>query len=1075
MLYKDNKQENHKEGSLDMELFENPTKEYRGAPFWAWNGQLDKARLSRQIDCFRKMGFGGYHMHPRQGLAVEYLSDEFMDFISFCIAKGNEDGMYSYLYDEDRWPSGYAGGLVTREPRFRQRVLIITKAAEFLADVECDPDKAFAEGRPYLVGCYDIQFDKDGFLQEYRKIEAGDAAEHEKYYAYSKTNDPSGRYNFQTYVDIMQPEAIRRFIELTHERYYAVCGQEYGKSVPSIFSDEPRHEPLEQFSEVGETQRALYYWTYECEHSFRERYGYSLVEQLPHLVWDTADQDYCYVRYHYFNHAQELFEKAFFQQISEVTKRQGIAFTGHLMNEHTLLGQISRTGDAMRLYPYFDIPGMDVLFDRVELLTAKQVQSIVHQYGKKGMLSELYGVTGWDFDFKCMKMQGDWQAALGVTLRVPHLAMMSMAGRAKRDYPASYQYQSPWYEEYKYVEDHFARLNTVLSRGRAVVNIAVLHPIETTMLHYSTKEKSAVFLEEQEKKLQELIGWLLYTGIDFDFLNEALLPEQKVSVGSEVRSGLDGTDLCHTGKRWVDADGADGADLCHTGRLRVGKMEYAAVVVPSMDTIRESTLEILEQFRTCGGKVIFLDKCPRYVDGKKSDRAESLYAHAVHAGRDKTELIGLLEEERVVHLQNDDGTDTDDLICQLREETHDRWLFVARAKKLGKTSYERSVCRGRNVRITVEGEYHVTVFDTLTGKSRPAEYHVKDGKTIIDHCFFANDSLLLRLEDGGLSLKTAQEQKQSEVPTKKDSKTSEIAVWDEVYYKRSEPNVVLFDVGRYSLDGTTYSNREYVLEMNRQLSEILNVTYSDAQPYIFRDSREAHMVYVRYEFDSEAELDGLLLAAERMEECRVYLNGVPADGVILGYYVDESIRTVRIPGVRKGRNILDIKLPFSAAGMIEPCYLLGEFDVTLRGCNPTIHQPSNRIGFGPLATQGMPFYGGNITYSTEIDTTEGTARITVSDFGAPCVRVFIDGEDAGLIAFAPFAVEKELSEGRHRIDFLCYGNRNNTFGPVHNKRMNDMDYYIEPDAWEQSCEFWRNGYFLQDTGILSGPAVESWP
>ena len=119
----------------------------------------------------------------------------------------------------------------------------------------------------------------------------------------------------------------------------------------------------------------------------------------------------------------------------------------------------------------------------------------------------------------------------------------------------------------------------------------------------------------------------------------------------------------------------------------------------------------------------------------------------------------------------------------------------------------------------------------------------------------------------------------------------------------------------------------------------------------------------------------------------------------------------------------------------------------------------------------MPFYGGNITYSTEIDTTEGTVRITVSDFGAPCVRVFIDGEDAGLIAFAPFAVEKELSEGRHRIDFLCYGNRNNTFGPVHNKRMNDMDYYIEPDAWEQSCEFWRNGYFLQDTGILSGPVI----
>lgn len=1039
MLYKDSKQDKREEGSFDMELFENPTKEYRGAPFWAWNGQLDKARLGRQIDCFRKMGFGGYHMHSRQGLAVEYLGDEFMEYVSFCVARGKEAGMYSYLYDEDRWPSGYAGGLVTQEPKFRQRVLIITKETGVMADIESDPVEAFAEGRPYLVGCYDVQFDEAGFLQSYRRIQAWAEAEHEKYYAYSKTNDPSGRYNFQTYVDIMQPAAIQRFTELTHERYYAACGQEYGKSVPSIFSDEPRHEPLEQFSEAEEERGALYYWTYGFENSFREQYGYSLVEQLPYLVWDTRDQKHCYVRYHYFNHAQELFENAFFRQISEVTKRQKIAFTGHLMNEHTLLGQISRTGDAMRMYPYFDIPGIDVLYDRVELLTAKQAQSIVRQYGKKGMLSELYGVTGWDFDFKCMKMQGDWQAALGVTLRVPHLSMMSMAGRAKRDYPASFQYQSPWYEEYRYVEDHFARLNTVLSRGRAVVNIAVLHPIETTMLHYSTKEKSALFLEEQEKKLQELIGWLLYTGIDFDFLNEALLAKQEVLAGR---------------------------------RLQVCEMEYATVIVPSMDTIRESTLEILEQFRTCGGKVIFVDKCPRFVDGKKSDRVKSLYAHAAHAGRDKTALVGLLEEERVLRLQNDDGTDTDDLICQLREDVDDRWLFVARAKKLGKISYERSVCRGRNVRITVEGEYHVTVFDTLTGKSSPAEYHVKDGKTIIDYCLFANDSLLLRLEDDSLSLKTAQEQKQPEVSTKKDSKTSEIRVSDEVYYKRSEPNVVLLDVGRYSLDGKNYSNEEYVLEMNQQLADILGITYSDAQPYIFKESGEAHAVYVRYEFDSEAELDGLLLAAERMEACMVTLNGVAADSQVTGYYVDESVETVRLPKIQKGRNILDIKLRFSVAGMIEPCYLLGEFDVVLKGSKALLCPPSHTIGFGPLAMQGMPFYGGNITYSTTIDTPECTARITIRDFGSHCVRVFVDGEDAGLIAFSPFAVEKDLLAGEHQIEFRCYGNRNNTFGPVHNNRMKDGDYCVEPDAWEKSNEFFRSGYFLQDTGILSEPVIE---
>ncbi|MFQ9394894.1 MAG: hypothetical protein ACLR2E_13705 [Lachnospiraceae bacterium] len=34
--------------------------------------------------------------------------------------------MITWLYDEDRWPSGYAGGLVTKDPAFRQRFLVFS-------------------------------------------------------------------------------------------------------------------------------------------------------------------------------------------------------------------------------------------------------------------------------------------------------------------------------------------------------------------------------------------------------------------------------------------------------------------------------------------------------------------------------------------------------------------------------------------------------------------------------------------------------------------------------------------------------------------------------------------------------------------------------------------------------------------------------------------------------------------------------------------------------------------------------------------------------------------------------------
>ena len=58
MLYK-----KKSEPSLTDELFKNPTAEYRSAPFWAWNSKLEKEELLWQIEEFKKMGFGGAHMH----------------------------------------------------------------------------------------------------------------------------------------------------------------------------------------------------------------------------------------------------------------------------------------------------------------------------------------------------------------------------------------------------------------------------------------------------------------------------------------------------------------------------------------------------------------------------------------------------------------------------------------------------------------------------------------------------------------------------------------------------------------------------------------------------------------------------------------------------------------------------------------------------------------------------------------------------------------------------------------------------------------------------------------------------
>ena len=118
MLYKKNTSP-----SLDDGLFKNPTSEYRSTPFWSWNYSLEKDELLRQIDIFKEMGFGGFHMHVRTGLSTPYLSDGFMTLVKNCVEKAKENKMLAWLYDEDRWPSGFAGGLVTKDERFRERYI----------------------------------------------------------------------------------------------------------------------------------------------------------------------------------------------------------------------------------------------------------------------------------------------------------------------------------------------------------------------------------------------------------------------------------------------------------------------------------------------------------------------------------------------------------------------------------------------------------------------------------------------------------------------------------------------------------------------------------------------------------------------------------------------------------------------------------------------------------------------------------------------------------------------------------------------------------------------------------------
>jgi len=79
------------------DLFKNPTSEYRGCPFWAWNTKLERDQMLRQIDNFADMGMGGFHMHVRTGLDTEYMGTEFMEIVKACVDYAGGKNMLACL------------------------------------------------------------------------------------------------------------------------------------------------------------------------------------------------------------------------------------------------------------------------------------------------------------------------------------------------------------------------------------------------------------------------------------------------------------------------------------------------------------------------------------------------------------------------------------------------------------------------------------------------------------------------------------------------------------------------------------------------------------------------------------------------------------------------------------------------------------------------------------------------------------------------------------------------------------------------------------------------------------------
>ncbi|MFA6566857.1 MAG: glycosyl hydrolase [Victivallales bacterium] len=981
-----------------MSEWSNPGSDYRSKVFWAWNGKLETDRLCRQIGNMAQMGLGGFFIHARTGLSTKYLSDEWFECVSASVEKARELHLEAWLYDEDRWPSGAAGGLVTGNSEFRASCL----KASIVDTPATDAIASF----PAETGYY--QF----------RVEAA---------------QPSNWYNNQTYLDVFNPDAVKCFIQTTHEAYRKRCQDDFGGVIPGIFTDEPYYG----WSCLDEYQRCLP-WTKRMPELFKARYGYDLLPELHLLFYDDKTGRHCRVRYHFHALLTELFMENFMRQIYEWCDLHKLKFTGHMNGEDQLWTQAGMHGSSMRSYAYQHIPGIDHLTEyRGLYATIKQASSAARQLGRRWRLSETYGCTGWDFPLAGHKAVGDIQFALGINQHCLHLYWYDMGGEGKRDFPASIGHQSSWWTEYRSVEDYFARLHAVTSEGGEVRDILVINPVESMWLLIEsgwTCSAEKNFLDDDRRELQNR---LLNAHLDFDYGDEGLMALMSSVLVSE-------------------------SGAC----LTVGKATYRAVIVPSCLTVRRSTLALLLEFQKAGGRVIFAGTPPRMLEGEKAEALTEFIAKCVSCRIDA--VVQYVEFCRRVSVADAAGSELPGVLHLLRHHDDGYYLFVCNtgysleqqadvSPVIGPLLEERrTACPEVLIRLQA-GTATPEEWDAMTGKRFRPE--LIDGGIIRTSLPPRSSRLYFFPFIAGVELP----QHENQVTVKTEPLTGDWQIG------LNEPNVVVLDSPEYMIGGDAWHSGMDVRQVDqlaRERGGLPRRHSLSAQPWSLPENPIRQHVGMAYRTNFEHVPErGIILGGE-------YHGGViKANGHELKttefQWVDESLTFFAIPPeyLKTGVNEIEISAFVSETVSLEIWYLLGDFGVRLNGKEIIVTAPIRSLAVGNWVPQGLPFYSGAVEYRRQLNVGAGSF-LQIPGFRGTLAQVLADGRVLGTLLQEPYEVA--LPEGLREIIIRIFGSRHNSHGPLHSKSATP---YVGPSSFGPERSNYLGYWQLKSYGLSDNPCV----
>ncbi|MGC9318971.1 MAG: glycosyl hydrolase, partial [Armatimonadota bacterium] len=608
--------------------FVDPANEFRFAPFWFINHELTEDETRWQVREMNRQGVGGFIYHPRHGLLTEYMSDEFLDNCAAAIDEAKKLGMKAYLYDENNWPSGPADAKVFEgHPEFRMSGARVSDRFDLTPrdsggrELRIDDELIAVIAVPLAGGR------PEGFPESAVNLAevVEDAVLH---WAPSRGEGDwrvyviSRRWHvgtfFGSYLDTLNPDAVARFIELTHEKYRERFEEEFGATIGGIFTDEPT---------MSFNPPDCIPWTARMPGEFGWRKHYDLLSALPAL-FDDMGPETTRVRCDFWDVATDVYVNAFFKQIYDWCDAVRLSLMGHVNREGEITYHCREQGHWFRGARYMHWGGCDYLREITwpignemynVLAAGKFASSAGHLLGKRIVGSECFGLgSQWAIDLRNLKWMSDFQFCLGINQLEPHAFYYSIQGFRKWECPPGEFYQSPFWPYYDTLADYVGRLSAVLRDGHHIADVAHFYPNASFWAEMDPFENDKT--EELRRSFLRCGRLLMRVNADFDYVSEEMLQ----------RADFEGGEIA---VKYPDSDEV-------AERFRI-------LVMPACTTISRATADALKRFVDSGGRIIALGELPR----KSVERGEDRHVQEIMEGifGDQYELsMGLTDAEAPV-------------------------------------------------------------------------------------------------------------------------------------------------------------------------------------------------------------------------------------------------------------------------------------------------------------------------------------------------------------------------------------------------------------------------------------------